>query len=591
MRKWKAGACVYAALLASLSGAAFGQERHEIEVRGTKIPFRENPSKDMIVIEGEILRRLPAFQLAELIGLAANASFVFRGLFQADPQMQGLNQEQIAVLIDGIPVNNVQTGHHNFLLPVSTGDIARIEILRGGASGRFGASGGGGRVNIITTAGNRLSFRRGSFGTTEASAAAGSDALRAAAGYTQTSGYADGLDGRRVFARAGGRLSGKASIMDVQAGYVGARFGAAQFYGPYPADEDVSRFLGSISASTRLGSVLAGRLRVTGEASRDDFRLFREEPDRYRNVHDTRRVSAELELRGTSRSIDYTLGMSTTGDEIESNGIRNGLASPALGRHKRTFHSLNASLEKESDAWSWRFGLDAGFGDYRGWGGAVVLGRSLFKTVRLTGAFARTFRVPTYTELYYSDPVHLADPSLAAERMDSASVSVDGAFGLLTLGGRAFFNRTDGLIDWVRPDGEAVWQSSNIAAGSFAGIDLRGEWTADHFSTRLLVTRQMRRISAGAGAEMKYHFTFPELSLSLIVSGDIGPWSGSAALKAEREEGSKRIRPYFSARIRRTWGRLELFADFQNLLNQRVERIPGLPEAPRSAGLGLAWEF
>jgi iron complex outermembrane receptor protein len=436
-----------------------------------------------------------------------------------------------------------------------------------------------------------LSLRQGSFGTTEASAAAGSDALRAAAGYTRTSGYADGLDGRRAFVRAGGRLSGKASILDVQAGYVGARFGAAQFYGPYPADEDVSRFLGSISASTRLGSVLAGRLRLTGEASRDDFRLFREEPDRYRNLHDTHRVSAELELRGTGRSIDYALGMTTTGDEIESDGIRNGLASPALGRHKRTFHSLNASLEKESDGWSWRLGLDAGFGDYRGLGGAVVLGRSLFKTVRLTGAVARTYRVPTYTELYYSDPIHLANPSLAAERMDSASVSVDGAFGRLTLGGRAFFNRTDGLIDWIRPVGETVWQSSNIAAGSFAGIDLRGEWATEHFSTRLLVTRQRRRISAGAGAEMKYHFTFPELSLSLIVSGECGPWSGSAALKAEREEGSVRVRPYLSARIRRTWGRLELFADFQNLFNQRFERIPGLLEAPRSAGLGLAWEF
>lgn len=591
MRKTRAFACVLAAAAFLASAAGFGQERHEIEVRGTKIPFREDPRRDMIVIEGEALRRLPALQIAELVSLAANLNFAVRGLFQADPQMQGFNQEQIAVQIDGIPVNNAQTGHHNFLLPLSVDDIARIEVLRGGFSSRFGASGGGGRVNIVTVAGNRLSLRRASFGTAEASASAGSEALRAAAGYAETSGYADGLDGRRAFVRAGGRLTGADSFLDLEAGYVGARFGASQFYGPYPAGEEVSRILGSVSGGTRLFPFLAGYVRLSGQASRDDFSLYRDDPDKYRNVHDTGQISAEAAVRGTGRAIDYALGLTTTAEAIKSDGIRNGLPSPALGRHKRTFHSFNASVGKDTEGWSWRAGLDAGFGDYRGWGGSAVLGRALGRTFRLTGAVARTFRVPTYTELYYADPVHLSNPALAPEKTDSVSLSLDGMVNRLSFGGRLFLSRTDGLIDWVRSDGGSVWKSANIVSGSFAGIDVRGEWATGNFMARILYTYQKTRFSSGPDTAMKYRFYFPDHSLSVIASGGWGPWSASAALKVEREERSGRVRPYFGARIRRKIGRVELFADLQNLFNQRAEKVPGLPEAPRSVGLGLAFAF
>lgn len=582
---------VLAAAVILTSPCAFGQERHEVEVRGVKIPFRENPRKDTIVVEGEALRRLPALQIADLVALAANMNFAVRGLFQADPQMQGFNQEQIAVLVDGIPVNNAQTGHHNFLLPVAAADIARIEVLRGGFSTRFGVSGGGGRVNIVTTTGNRFSLSCGSFGTTEASVSAGKESLRAAAGYEETSGYADGLDGRRAFVRIGGRLTGESSYLDTQSGFVGARFGAARFYGPYPAAEAVSRFLGSISGGTRLGSALSGHVRLSGQASRDDFRLFRDEPARYRNIHDTVQLSAEAAVSGTSRAVEYSLGLTTTAEAIRSDGIRNGFPAPALGRHHRAIHSLRASLGSDSKPWSWHLALDAGFGLYRGTGGSLVVGRTLGQAVRLTGALARTYRIPTFTELFYSDPGHLANPYLNTERTDSASLSIDGDSGHFTAGGRVFFNRTVGLIDWLRMDEGTAWQSVNIAAGTFSGIDLRGEWSGPRETVRLMYTYQRTRFTAGGGAEMKYHFYFPDHVLSLIVSGGRGPWSASAAFKAEREEGGRKIRPYLSVRLLRKMGRWEAFLDLRNLFDQRVERVPGLPEAPRSARLGLALAF
>ncbi|MCX6567298.1 MAG: TonB-dependent receptor [Candidatus Aminicenantes bacterium] len=592
MNKLRAILIIFAITFRTTQLAGAGQDRHEIEVLGMKIPFREDPRRDMIVIEGEVLRRLPAVQIAELVALAANMNFTVRGMFQADPQMQGFNQEQIAVLVDGIPVANAQTGHHNFLLPVAADDIARIEVLRGGFSSRFGTSGGGGQVNIITAAGNRLSLRRSSFRTTDVSASAGSETLRAAAGFTDTAGYADGLDGRRAFARAGGRLTGLASFLDVQAGFVGARFGAANFYGPYPSAEEVSRFLGALSGGTRLSASLMGNFQISGQASRDDFRLDRRDPEKYRNLHDTRQASAEASIRGTGRAFDYSAGIVSTWDEIESGGIRAGLSVPALGRHRRLFHSFRAAAGREAGDWSWRAGIDAGFGDYRGWGGSLVLGRSWGTNVRLAGSVSRTYRVPTYTELYYADPIHLSDSSLKPERTDSASLSAGGILGALSWGCRLFSNRTRDLIDWTRPLNGEIWKAANICGGSFGGIDLHGEIRKGKFQARVLYTYQKTRFVAGPeAAALKYHYYFPDHCLSLIALGESGVWSGSVALKIEREETSGRVRPYLGGRLRRTMGRFEIFADLQNLFNQRVEKIPGLPEAPRAVGLGLGFAF
>ncbi|MDP8205990.1 MAG: TonB-dependent receptor plug domain-containing protein [Candidatus Electryonea clarkiae] len=48
---------------------------------------------------------------------------------QADLSIRGGSFDQTLVMIDGLPVNDPQTGHHNMDIPVSTNDIERIEIL------------------------------------------------------------------------------------------------------------------------------------------------------------------------------------------------------------------------------------------------------------------------------------------------------------------------------------------------------------------------------------------------------------------------------------------------------------------------------
>ena len=72
------------------------------------------------------------------------------GGVQADLSIRGSTFGQTLVLIDGLRVNDAQTGHHNLDLPIPLDSISRIEVLHGAGSTFYGADAMGGAVNFIT---------------------------------------------------------------------------------------------------------------------------------------------------------------------------------------------------------------------------------------------------------------------------------------------------------------------------------------------------------------------------------------------------------------------------------------------------------
>ena len=86
---------------------------------------------------------------------------------QSDIYIRGGGFDQVLLLVDGIKVDNPQTGHHtlNSLIPIEM--IARVEILKGAAGRVYGQNAFSGAINIVTkkpsTEDLKITFSGGSF--------------------------------------------------------------------------------------------------------------------------------------------------------------------------------------------------------------------------------------------------------------------------------------------------------------------------------------------------------------------------------------------------------------------------------------------
>ncbi len=99
------------------------------------------PAKEQILFTG--LQNL--LQLDSSVDLQQRAPGV-----QGDISIRGGTFGQTLVLVDGLRVNDVQSGHHNFDVPVPLDAIGHIEILRGTGSTLYGSDAIGGVVNVLT---------------------------------------------------------------------------------------------------------------------------------------------------------------------------------------------------------------------------------------------------------------------------------------------------------------------------------------------------------------------------------------------------------------------------------------------------------
>ena len=76
----------------------------------------------------------------------------YRGTYgiQGDLSVRGSSFEQSAVILDGIKLNDPQTGHYNMDIPLTVYDIESLEINKSGYSSRYGSGAFAGEANIKT---------------------------------------------------------------------------------------------------------------------------------------------------------------------------------------------------------------------------------------------------------------------------------------------------------------------------------------------------------------------------------------------------------------------------------------------------------
>ncbi len=229
---------------------------------------------DQELVVSDILARTP--------GISFNRS---GGVGQATSlRIRGAETDQTVVLIDGVKLNDPSSpgGGYNFA-DLVTGDISRIEVLRGPQSTLYGSQAIGGVVNIITADPTRpfqedAQIEGGSFGTGYAKAAAGGKdgplTWRLAGSAYTTSGVSafdkkfggketDGYRNQSLSARLGYEIAPEVSL-DLRGLYVQARNRFDGFSTPTFSFGDDSEFgttRETVAYSGLNFGLLGGRLR------------------------------------------------------------------------------------------------------------------------------------------------------------------------------------------------------------------------------------------------------------------------------------------------------------------------------------------
>ncbi|MGQ0702475.1 MAG: TonB-dependent receptor [Gemmatimonadales bacterium] len=92
----------------------------------------------------DLLRQAPGFAVIDFDGLGFDPQIMVRGFYG------GGEAEYVVVLVDGVPVNRLESGTvaWDVLPPVAA--VEAVEVVRGGASSLYGDAAIGGVINVIT---------------------------------------------------------------------------------------------------------------------------------------------------------------------------------------------------------------------------------------------------------------------------------------------------------------------------------------------------------------------------------------------------------------------------------------------------------
>ncbi|HEY7353112.1 MAG TPA: TonB-dependent receptor plug domain-containing protein, partial [Terriglobales bacterium] len=251
---------------------------------------------------------------------------------QADLTIRGSTFGQTLVLLNGLRMNDVQSGHHDMDLPLPTSSIQRIEILRGAGSTLYGSDAMAGSVNVITATPERSDFRLGAgvgnFGVNQETGSVSFlhknfdeefDAQR-----DFSSGFRADRDYRSLtlFSTTGIKTGLGYSLLML--GYGDKPFGADQFYGNFNSWERTKSWFAGLKQplGTRTEFDLGFRRHT------DEFVLFRNQPQIFENNHIDKSWQADIR-RHDSVSKNSTLFYG-------AEGIHESIISNNLGDHERS---------------------------------------------------------------------------------------------------------------------------------------------------------------------------------------------------------------------------------------------------------------
>jgi iron complex outermembrane receptor protein len=531
---------------------------------------------------------------------------------QADLSLRGTTFEQSLILLNGLRINDPETGHLNLDIPLPLDAVTRIDILHGSGSTFYGSDAIGGAVNLLTQPpGPGLSIIAsaggGNYGSIE-------QHLRAA--YTngpfaeQLTGSRDTSDGfipdRNYSSNALASetwLTTKPGTTDILLAASDRPYGANLFYGPYDSWERTKGWFASIQQ--QLGQRTAASFGYRRHS--DLFVLFADQPAIYENNHITTSYEGALRRADTlTPNTTLSYGLEADGDTIHSN---------SLGEHARNQGAGYANLSLRALR---RFSLSLGAREEILSSNGSVFSPSaaaaytLTHTIRLRASAGHGFRLPTYVDLYYADPTTIGNPNLKPESSWSYEAGLDWipTNGRLTLTATAFRLQQKNTIDYSKLAlaAPALTFAEPYQAVNIQNLNITGAETTARL--RLSATQQLQFSYTAAHAASPPPNLISEYAYNYAAQNAIFAWNGTLPgtlpgtllgaighqLTAHTQVNivqrtQHTAYPLWDVSLSRNTGRLRPYLRLLNLSNTGYQEIPQVPLQGRTilAGTEFNW--
>lgn len=459
------------------------QQIKEVEVITDRLstPFSQL-SRSMTVITAEEIKQLPVQHISEILQLIPGVDLRQRGPqgVQADVGIRGGSFDQTLVLVNGIKMNDPQTGHHALNLMLMPEQIERIEILRGPGTRIYGPGAFAGAINIITKkpqkTGGMLQLGLGENGLYQGRLlvdyAKGKWQQQLGVGVQGSDGYRYNTDFSMGDVFYQSQYALKNGSWYTSLGYNRRNFGANAFYASEQArdqyEETATLFAATgLKISNKKG--LENDIRLYFRQHQDDYFFVRQRPAVFHNHHTTRVAGLEWNAQIKSR-----YGHSGWGAELRQEGI----VSKNLGEHQRRMLGLYAEHRWLLGRWKLNPGMyvnyntDAGLRAYPG----IDLGYALQADWWLYGNVGQSFRLPTYTDLYYVGPQNIGNPNLQPESAWNYELGSRFMRNRWSFSAAWFLRDADRVIEWARPLASSSWQALNLLAVQYLGIETELLW-------------------------------------------------------------------------------------------------------------------
>ena len=406
-----------------------------------------------------------------------NDSFVdarVRGVkdIQEDLSIRGSTFEEVAVILNDVKLNDPQSGHFNTDIPLTRFDIAQVDFVYGSISSLYGSSGMAGGIIIEPEKPKDkpqveayAEYGQYDFYDTGVSLNLPINILKNKISFeiAESSGYRPETEFKKITANYSSVIDLDIAEAEFMFGYLKKDFGADSFYSDIYNNEEEHTDTRLIQASLKFeNDDTIFKPVFYYRRHWDKFILDRNRPDWSTNIHKNYLYGVNIIMYANTEFGKLKYGTEFSSEKINSTSLKKHI------RHIQSFYLSNV-YEQE------RFLLEAAarIDNYSDFGfqfnPSCAGSFSLNESLTIKASAGRSFRAPSFTDLYYVGKANMGNPDLKPEMGWDFDVTLEYLKEFICLKQTAFFRITRNTIDWTRDDGATVWRSDNIGEFDIVG--------------------------------------------------------------------------------------------------------------------------